>query len=83
MYDDSEDDEIMIEDYSSDLFDEANYQKEREEDREYAIRSEALTHAMSMHGYGFASAGPEVRSAETVVADAEKFATFLRGKAGN
>lgn len=81
MYDDSEDDEIVCEDYSGDMFDEANYRKEREEDREYAIRSEALTHSMSMNGFGFGVGAGEPRSAEAVVADAEKFATFLRGKA--
>lgn len=80
MYDDSED-EIVCEDYFDDQFDEANYRREREEDREYAIRSEALTHSMSMNGFGFGVGAGDPRTADDVVADAEKFATFLRGKA--
>ncbi len=81
MYDDSEDDEIIIDDYSSDLFDEANYQKEREEDREYAIRSESLTHAMVKNGFSAQTGKSTNHTADMVIADAEKFANFLRGKA--
>lgn len=65
-----------VEDEHYDMFDEAHYQKERDEDREYAIRQQALGAAMQLN-----AGKAERHSVNLVIEDAEEFAKFLRGKA--
>ena len=72
-----EDDGGIDEDYEGNIFtmNDAVYIRERAEEREYAIREQSVGVAMQLNSTRSGS------TVETIIADAEKIAAYLRGKA--
>lgn len=76
LFDDNEDDDIVSEEYFGNEIELGGYTRADEErDREYRIREQALGAAMELNGRH----DNPVPYADMVIADAEKFAAFLRG----